>query len=250
MPSFRGSSQLRDWNHISYVSCISRWVLYHKASLIQLVKNHLQCRRPQFNSWVGKIPWRRDRLPTAVFLGFPCGSAGKESACTVGELGLIPGLGSTVGEKVGSEWCDPQWLGPAEQVAAPRSLWPSRKKAHWEQNCPRNEWTEMRTFWTVSSMKLGTRLHCSSMCREGTEGGNFREKDAKLAASCVYLLEPRLQLPTHPLCLSLNPVKIAATCHMPGIVLSIFGEICPLIWGLLWGVNENAGKGCSPASGW
>ena len=35
--SFRGSSQLRDWNHISYVSCISRWVLYHKASLIQLV---------------------------------------------------------------------------------------------------------------------------------------------------------------------------------------------------------------------
>jgi len=25
----------------------------------------------QFNSWVGKICWRRDRLPTAVFLGFP-----------------------------------------------------------------------------------------------------------------------------------------------------------------------------------
>ena len=22
------------------------------------------------------IPWRRDRLPTPVFLGFPCGSAG------------------------------------------------------------------------------------------------------------------------------------------------------------------------------
>ena len=24
----------------------------------------LQCRRPQFNSWLGKILWRRDRLPT------------------------------------------------------------------------------------------------------------------------------------------------------------------------------------------
>ena len=36
-----------------------------------------QCRRPQFNSWVGKILWRRDRLPSLVFLGFPCGSAGK-----------------------------------------------------------------------------------------------------------------------------------------------------------------------------
>ena len=53
---------------------------------------HLQCRRPQFNSWVGKIPWRRDRLPTSVFLGFPCGSAGKESACNVGDLVLIPEL--------------------------------------------------------------------------------------------------------------------------------------------------------------
>ena len=24
----------------------------------------LQCRRPRFNPWVGKIPWRRERLPT------------------------------------------------------------------------------------------------------------------------------------------------------------------------------------------
>ena len=30
----------------------------------------------QFNSWV----WRRDRLPTPVFMGFPGGSDGKESA--------------------------------------------------------------------------------------------------------------------------------------------------------------------------
>ena len=63
------------------------------ASLVtQLVENHLQCRRPWFYSWVGKIPWRRDRLPTPVFLGFPGGSAGKESACSVGNLGLIPGI--------------------------------------------------------------------------------------------------------------------------------------------------------------
>ena len=27
----------------------------------------LQCRRPWFNPWVGKIPWRRERLPTPVF---------------------------------------------------------------------------------------------------------------------------------------------------------------------------------------
>ena len=28
-----------------------------------------------------------------IFLGFPCGSVGKESACNVGDLGSIPGLG-------------------------------------------------------------------------------------------------------------------------------------------------------------
>ena len=27
-----------------------------------------QCRRPRFNPWVRKIRWRRDRLPTPVFL--------------------------------------------------------------------------------------------------------------------------------------------------------------------------------------
>ena len=62
---------------------------------------HLQCMRPQFYSWVGKIPWRRDRLPTPVFLGFPCGSAGKKSACNVGDLGSVPGLGRSPGEGKG-----------------------------------------------------------------------------------------------------------------------------------------------------
>ena len=38
-----------------------------------------ECGRPGFNSYIGKIHWRKDRLPTPVFLGFPCGSAGKES---------------------------------------------------------------------------------------------------------------------------------------------------------------------------
>ena len=35
-----------------------------------------------------------------IHKGFPCGSAGKESACNVGDLGLIPGLGRP-GERKG-----------------------------------------------------------------------------------------------------------------------------------------------------
>ena len=59
----------------------------------QLVRICLECRRPQFDSWVRKIHWRRDRLPAPVFLGFRYGSARKESACNAGDLGSIPGLG-------------------------------------------------------------------------------------------------------------------------------------------------------------
>ena len=33
------------------------------------------------------------------FRGFPGGSAGKESTCKVGNLGLIPGLGRSPGEE-------------------------------------------------------------------------------------------------------------------------------------------------------
>ena len=42
------------------------------------------------------------RLPTPVFLGFPCGSAGKESAYNAEDLGLIPGLGRSPGGRHGN----------------------------------------------------------------------------------------------------------------------------------------------------
>ena len=40
-------------------------------------------------------------LATPVFLGFPCGSADRESACNVRDLGSIPGLGRSPGEGKG-----------------------------------------------------------------------------------------------------------------------------------------------------
>ena len=56
---------------------------------------------PQFDSWVEKIHWRRDRLPTPVFLGFLGGLAGKESAYNAEDLSLIPGLGRSPREGKG-----------------------------------------------------------------------------------------------------------------------------------------------------
>ena len=43
-----------------------------------------------------------------VFLGFPCGSTGKESTCNEGDLGSIPGLGRSLGEGNG---CPLQYSG-------------------------------------------------------------------------------------------------------------------------------------------
>ena len=46
-PTFRALHGLPQWLSVKESAC--------------------QCRRPGFNPWVGKIPWRRERLPTPVF---------------------------------------------------------------------------------------------------------------------------------------------------------------------------------------
>ena len=53
------------------------------------------------------VPWATAVGPSLSILcsipkwGFPYGSAGKESACSVGDLGSIPGLGRSSGEGKG-----------------------------------------------------------------------------------------------------------------------------------------------------
>ena len=66
-------------------------------TLIALQIKDSTCNAGDPGSWVRRISWRRDRLPTPVFLGFPGGSDGKESTCNVGDLGSIPGLGRPPG---------------------------------------------------------------------------------------------------------------------------------------------------------
>ena len=83
------------WNSSAFKFCLRKLHLHLTSIAAQLVKNPLA---PAFNSWVGKIPCRRDRLPTPVFLGFPDVSDGKESAGSVGDLGLVPGLERSPGE--------------------------------------------------------------------------------------------------------------------------------------------------------
>ena len=81
---------------MSFLYCIQqpKGQRLNRACLVaQLARIFLQCRRPHFDSPVGKVSWRRDRLPTPVFLGFPSGSKGEESTCNTGDLSSIHGPG-------------------------------------------------------------------------------------------------------------------------------------------------------------
>ena len=59
-------------------SLISLDIKSHFPFIVQIIiapilfsgsdRNLLQCRRPRFNPWVRKIPWRREWLPTPIFL--------------------------------------------------------------------------------------------------------------------------------------------------------------------------------------
>ena len=76
-----------------------RHSVFHRASLIaQLVKNP-----PAMQETLVQFLGQKDLLdlPTPVFLVFPYSSAGRESACNVGDLGLIPGLRRSAGEGKG-----------------------------------------------------------------------------------------------------------------------------------------------------
>ena len=107
----RESSHPRDRTRVSCTAGrFFYWLSYFSfiwASLIvQLGKNlpviqETTLRSLWIDSWVRKICWRRDRLPTPVFLDFLCGSAGKESTCNAGDLSSISGLGRFPGEGKG-----------------------------------------------------------------------------------------------------------------------------------------------------
>ena len=91
---------------LSLTGIFNNWVLGlfgwpgFASLMAQLVKSPSAMQETPILFLVRKIPWKRDRLPTPVFLGFLGGSAGKESACNAGDLGSIPELGGSPGEGI------------------------------------------------------------------------------------------------------------------------------------------------------
>ena len=102
LPSMGSHRVGHDW---SYLAAAAAAASTGESWELSWWRIHLQCRRLQFDSSVGRIPWRRDRLSTPVFLGFPGGSGN-------------PGIQGTWIQSLGSILC---WEDPLEEGMATNS---------------------------------------------------------------------------------------------------------------------------------
>ena len=100
-----------------------------------------------------------------VFLGFPCGSAGKESACNAGDPGSIPGSGRSAGE-VKDYPLQCSWASlVAQLVKNPPAMWDTWVQSLcWDDCLEKGKATHSRILawripWTVQSMGLQRAGH-------------------------------------------------------------------------------------------
>ena len=136
-------------------------------------------------SCVRKIPWRRDRLPSTVFMGFPGGSDGKESACNAGHFGLTPG---SKGRSPGGGNCYPPQYSCLENPHGQRSLagyspcgrrvghnWVTKHSSHrvlvtWEVYHVRGLWLSLQPPCNAFSLWVSHLLHSTALwfynCRD------------------------------------------------------------------------------------
>ena len=110
---------------------------------------------------LGRSPCRRERLPTPIFIGFPGSSAGQESACKVGDLGSIPELGRSPGGGHGNPL---------------------------QYSCWRIPWTEepgrLQPMGSQESARL-TRLSSNS-CGISSRSGSFRDTSLYIQGFCSF----------------------------------------------------------------
>ena len=90
--------------------------------------------------------------------GFLCGSAGKESTCNVGDLGLTPGLGRSPGEGKDSTL---QYCGPESSmdciVHGVSKSWTRLSAFHFLTRTP------LITFWDPPSSMISTNYMCQDL---------------------------------------------------------------------------------------
>ena len=155
----------------------------------------MQCRRPRFDSWVGKIRWRRERLPTLVF--WPEELHGQYSlwSQTKSQTRLSDFHFHHPKEDVGKGrqwvWCwqgllgggkrdaPTPWFSPSQgttTTATPAPATTSTAWASWPCVSTRSEsmtawWASSCTPWSMSGTRRTAPLWVSGPRPEGQAGG-------------------------------------------------------------------------------
>ena len=80
---------------------VGLWPCSGASLMVQLLKNPPVMQETLVRFLGREDPLEEGKATHSVFLGFPGGSAGKESTCNGGDLGSIPGLGRSPGERIG-----------------------------------------------------------------------------------------------------------------------------------------------------
>ena len=116
---------------------------------------------------------------TPVFLGFHCGSAGKESTCNTGDLGSMPGLGCSPREGKGN---------PLQYSGLENTM-----------DCIVHEAAKSWTW--LSDFHLQTSWEICSGLRSNSHGNRPRPQVA-------WFFSSLLLLPPHDSCTNLKVIKI------------------------------------------
>ena len=124
--------KMADKKNMKGLSFLYFELLYHinGTSLeAQLVKNP-PAMWLQFDPWVRKIPWRRDRLLTSVFLGFLGGSDGKEFTCNARDWVRSLGWEDLLEEGMATHLSIFAWRIPIDRKAW-RATWGHKERYDW-----------------------------------------------------------------------------------------------------------------------
>ena len=104
---------------VSFIKYSEKWMREGVRGMDGLrEKMNIELRWPMVVAWT-RVPvsvWKKvEAFETCFGVSFPCGSAGKESACNAGDLGLIPGLGRSLEEGMATHSSILAWRIPMDR---------------------------------------------------------------------------------------------------------------------------------------
>ena len=128
--------------------------------------------------------------------GFPCSSAGKESACNAGNTGLTPGLGRSPGEGIDYPLQN-SWVSPvAQMVKFPPAVWETWiRSLSWEDPLEKDMATHSSILaWRIPMDRGAWQVTVHRVTKCWTRLSKHSTYVNSIAACGVYLPDQGLNL--------------------------------------------------------